>query len=213
MESTIVKMNYKQHLSKDVRMRRLVSQFDILPLSKEKNIHLELCSSIISQQLSTKVAEVIFGRFLNLFKKRSPSCAEIIAIPFNELKAIGLSESKTRYIQNVCSFFIENKITDTRLQKMEDEVLIDFFSQIKGVGRWTVEMILIFSMGREDVFAVDDLGIQSAMADVYDWKDLDKKKLKEKMVKKAENWRPYRTYACRYLWAWRNNRIKSEKKK
>jgi DNA-3-methyladenine glycosylase II len=88
---------------------------------------------------------------------------------------------------------------------MENEDLINFFVQIKGIGRWTAEMILMFTLGREDVFAVDDLGIQQAMTKLYKLDTADKKKMKEEMVRISGKWSPYRTYACRYLWAWKDN--------
>lgn len=78
-------------------------------------------------------------------------------------------------------------------------------TQIKGVGKWTVEMLLMFSLGREDVFAVDDLGIQQAMTRLYKLEDLDKKQLKEKMLQLSNKWSPYRTYACLHLWSWKDN--------
>ena len=89
---------------------------------------------------------------------------------------------------------------------MENEELITYLTQIKGVGRWTAEMQLMFTLGREDVFAVDDLGIQQAMIGVYKLKSTDKKKLKEKMLKISLQWSPYRTYACLHLWHWKDNK-------
>jgi DNA-3-methyladenine glycosylase II len=162
----------------------------------------------MSQQLSTKVAAVIYARFLELFKKKNPSPQDIVAVSFDDLRSIGLSNAKTNYVQNVCHFFIENKITDARLHKMTNDELIEFLTQIKGVGRWTVEMILMFTMGREDVFAVDDLGIQQAICKLYDIDFSDKKEMKKKMVEISESWSPYRTYACRYLWGWKDNKPK-----
>ena len=175
-------------------------------LEKKKQVHLALCSSIISQQLSTKVASVIYQRFLHLFNKKNPSPADILSLPAEALRGIGLSNAKAGYVQNVCRFFIENKVTDARLHKMEDEELIQYLTQIKGIGRWTTEMILMFTLGREDVFAVDDLGIQQAMTELYKLDATDKKAMKLKMIKLSEKWRPYRTYACRYLWRWKDGK-------
>lgn len=110
-----------------------------------------------------------------------------------------------QYVYNVCDFFIENNVTDARLHKMEDEPVIAFLTQIKGVGRWTAEMILMFGLGREDVFAADDLGIQQAMTKLYKLDPSDKKQLKQQMISISDKWRPYRTYACRYLWNWKDN--------
>jgi DNA-3-methyladenine glycosylase II len=88
---------------------------------------------------------------------------------------------------------------------LSNEEIIELLTQIKGVGKWTVEMLLMFSLGREDVFAVDDLGIQQAMERLYELDATNKKLLKEKMLQLSQKWRPYRTYACLHLWAWKDN--------
>lgn len=192
------------HLSKDKKLAKIIALQEKYELQKRNQVHLHICSSIMSQQLSTKVADVIYARFLALFKKKNPSPKDVVAIPFDDLRAIGLSNAKTQYVLNVCNFFIDNKITDIQLHKMESEELIDFLVQIKGVGRWTVEMILMFTLGREDVFAVDDLGIQQSMAKLYKIDMTDKKAMKQKMLSISSKWSPYRTYACRYLWGWKD---------
>jgi len=110
------------------------------------------------------------------------------------------------YVQNVAQFFKENKITDAQLYKMSPEEVIELLTQIKGVGRWTVEMLLMFSLGHEDVFAVDDLGIQQAMIRLYKIKYESKKELREKMIKKSQSWAPYKTYACLHLWKWKDTK-------
>lgn len=172
---------------------------------KRKNIYLHLCTSIMSQQLSTKVADVFHQRFLNLYGKKAPTAQQIADTPFEALRRIGLSNAKANYVLNVCRFFIEQKITDAQLYKMKNEEVIKHLTQIKGVGRWTVEMILMFSLGREDVFPVDDLGIQQAVCKLYNIDATDKKLMKEKMLKVSKKWSPYNTYACRYLWGWKDN--------
>ena len=173
-------------------------------LVKRKNVYLHLCNSIMSQQLSTKVAAVFHRRFLELYKGKNPSAQEIVSTPFETLRGIGLSNAKTRYVHNVARFFIEEKITDAHLYKRSNEDLINYLSQIKGVGQWTVEMILMFTLGREDVFALDDLGIQQAVCKLYKIGADDKKSMKEKMLEISQKWSPYRTYACRYLWGWKD---------
>lgn len=89
---------------------------------------------------------------------------------------------------------------------MDNETIVDLLVQIKGVGKWTVEMLLMFSLGREDVFAVDDLGIQQAMVKLYKLEHLDKKELKHKMLELSAKWSPYRTYACLHLWQYKDNK-------
>ena len=197
-------MDHIQHLIKDKRLKKIIELQEPYVLGKQKNVYLHLCNSIMSQQLSTKVAAVFHQRFLNLYKGKNPTAVQIVSTPFETLRSIGLSNAKANYVLNVCNFFIDEKITDAKLHKMENEELIKYLSQIKGVGQWTVEMILMFTLGREDIFAVDDLGIQQAICKLYKIDAVDKKTMKEKMLLISAKWSPYRTYACRYLWGWKD---------
>ena len=197
-------MEHIQHLNKDKKLKKIIELQEPFVLSKQKNVHLHLCYSIMSQQLSTKVAAVFHQRFLNLYNGKTPTATQIAATPFETLRGIGLSNAKARYVLNVSNFFIDEKITDSNLHKMSNEALIKYLSQIKGVGQWTVEMILMFTLGREDIFAVDDLGIQQAICKLYKIDAEDKKAMKEKMLSISAKWSPYRTYACRYLWGWKD---------
>lgn len=201
-------MEHLLHLTKDKNLKKIIALQEPYVLVSRKNVYLHLCNSIMSQQLSTKVAAVIYNRFLNLYKNKKPGLQQIIDTPVESLRSIGLSNAKARYIQNVCRFFLAEKITDVTLRKMSNEELIKYLSQIKGVGQWTVEMILMFTLGREDVFALDDLGIQQSITKLYQLDATDKKTLKEKMLKLSAKWSPYRTYACRYLWGWKDNEPK-----
>jgi DNA-3-methyladenine glycosylase II len=199
-------MHYITHLSKDKKLKKVIDAQEPHTLVKRKKIYLYLCSSIMSQQLSTKVADVIYNRFLALYGKKEPTAQQILDTPFDTLRSIGLSNAKTNYVHNVCRFFLENNITDAQLYKMEDEQVIELLTQIKGVGRWTVEMILMFALQHEDVLPVDDLGIQQAMTKLYKLKFETKKELYAEMQKAAEKWRPYRTYACVHLWRWKDKK-------
>lgn len=198
-------MEYVNHLSKDKKMQKVLAVADPLTLTKRKDIYLYLCASIMSQQLSTKVAEVIYNRFLALYGKKKPTAQQILDTPFETLRSIGLSNAKANYVQNVCRFFIEEKLTDAKLYKMTDEEVLGKLTQIKGVGKWTTEMILMFALQHEDVFPADDLGIQQAMMKLYKIQADTKKELHDKMHRIAEKWRPYRTYACMHLWRWKDN--------
>jgi len=198
-------MEYVAHLEKDRKLAKIV--VEALPeLSLHKNIPIRLMASIMSQQLNTKVAKVIFRRFLELYGGKEPTPAKVLATDPTVLRAIGLSNNKVSYLLNVASFCIEHKITDKKLLKMSNEEIIDLLTQIKGVGKWTVEMLLMFTLGREDVFAVDDLGIQQAMIRLYKLDNSDKKALKEKMLLLSAKWSPYRTYACLHLWQWKDDK-------
>ena len=197
-------MSYQRHLKKDKGLAELVKG-EAYTLQKRKNTAIRLIASIVSQQLSTKVAAIIFKRFLDIYKGKEPGMQAIIDTPFDILRGIGLSNSKVNYVQNVAQFFIIQKITDKQLYAMEPEAVIELLTQIKGVGRWTVEMLLMFSLGHEDVFAVDDLGIQQAMIRLYKIKYTTKKELQTKMLKRSLAWAPYRTYACLHLWNWKDS--------
>jgi len=118
------------------------------------------------------------------------------------------------YVKNVAQFEIEQGLHAGKLKKMDDEEIIAYLTPIKGVGRWTAEMLLMFALGREDVFAVDDLGIQKAMIGLYKLDSADKKKFREQLLRISEKWRPYRTYACLHLWRSKDNApLKASKKK
>ncbi len=197
-------MSVIPHLCKDKKLKRIIELQEEFEIKPRMNVHLHLCRSIMSQQLSTRVADIIHQRFLDLFEKNNPSPSDILNIPFDKLKAIGLSNSKTNYIRNVCDFFIERKLTDTAIHKLGDDGVIELLTEIKGVGRWTVEMLLMFTLGREDVFALDDLGIQQAVMKLYNIDGTDKKNLRLEMTRISQKWSPYRTYACRYLWGWKD---------
>jgi DNA-3-methyladenine glycosylase II len=197
-------MDYIAHLSKDKVLRKVLLEQDAFELKQRKNIPLRLCASIMSQQLSTKVAEILFRRFLELYHGKEPTPQQIAATPYDTLKGIGLSNAKTNYVLNVAHFALEHQLTDARLRKMSNEAIIELLTQIKGVGKWTVEMLLMFTLGREDVFAVDDYGIQVAMKKLYGLDDTSKKEFKLQMQLIAQKWSPYRTYACMHLWKWKD---------
>ncbi len=197
-------MSYIQHLSLDKKMAGILDG-EIFELKKQKRLDFYLCSSIMSQQLSVKVAAVIKQRYLSLYEEQPPHPQQVLDTPFETLRGIGLSNAKVNYIQNVARFALEQGMEFKTLNRLSNEEIIDYLTQIKGVGRWTVEMLLMFAMGREDVFAVDDLGIQMAMKRLYKLDDSDKKAFREKMMKISRKWAPYRTFACIHLWKWKDN--------
>ncbi len=190
---------YKKFLSKDKKATQLFKNDIVIP-GKTKNVTESLVWSILGQQLSIQVAKVMFARFKDLYGGKFPTAKAIRETPFEKIRAIGVSNSKAQYILNVAEFIDDRKITIAKLDKMSDDEIIDLLTEIKGVGRWTVEMLLIFGLKREDVFAVDDLGIQKAMIELFKLHDLDKKSLRLKMMKLSERWSPYRSYICLHMW-------------
>lgn len=195
---------YIAHLSKDRKLKKLIDEQGEIKIRRRKNIPLRLCASIMSQQLSVKVAEVIFRRFLNLYGKSEPTPQQIFDTPHETLRSIGLSNSKVNYVKNVAQFAIDHGMDEKKLSKMTDEEVIAYLTPIKGVGRWTVEMLLIFTLGREDIFAVDDLGVQNGMINHFKLDNSNKKKFREDMLRKSQKWSPYRSYVCLHLWGWKD---------
>ena len=134
-------MHYVTHLSKDEKLKKLIKAHGTFELNQQKNLCLYLCYSIMSQQLSTKVARVIKQRFLDLYNGE-PTPQQIIDTPFEKLRAIGLSNAKVNYVQNVARFEMEFGMDPKKLSKMTNEEVIEYLTQIKGVGRWTTEMLV-----------------------------------------------------------------------
>ena len=192
----IKNMSYKEHLLKDKKLSICLGT-DLHELALQKNIAVRLMASIMSQQLNTKVAQVIYTRFLNLYNQKEPKPQQVLDTSFDQLRGIGLSNAKVNYVQ---------KITDKKLQQLSNEEIVELLTQIKGVGKWTVEMLLMFSLQREDVFAVDDLAIQQAMIKLYKLDTSNRKQLKEKMIQISNKWSPYKTYACLHLWKWKDEK-------
>ena len=197
-------MHYVAHLSKDEKLKKLIKQHGAFKLNKQKSLYLYLCYSIVSQQLSTKVAKVIRQRFLDLYEGE-PTPQQIVDTAFEKLRAVGMSNAKANYVQNVARFELEKGMDHKKLSKLNNEEVIAYLTQIKGVGRWTTEMLLMFALCREDVFAIDDLGLQQAIISLYGLKHRKKKIMRDKILKISEQWAPYRTYACIYLWRWKDN--------
>jgi DNA-3-methyladenine glycosylase II len=205
-------MEYIDHLRKDKKLATLINEPLHERIRPHKNIPLQLIGNIMSQQLNTKVADIIYNRFLALYNNKVPTTQQILDTADEKLRAIGLSNAKVKYVKNVAEFCVKNKITDKKLQAMTNEEVIELLTQIKGVGKWTAEMLLMFALGREDVFSIDDYGIQSGMVKLYKLHKLEKKQLRERLMKISNKWAPYRTYACLYFWHWKDNApVKTEK--
>lgn len=197
-------MDYIKHLKKDKILARIITGPVHDQVCFHKNIALRLMASIMSQQLNTKVAALLYERFLKICGSKNPSPQKVLTLTIEELRGIGLSNAKANYVHNVAAFCIEHKITDKKLLAMEDADIIKLLTQIKGVGQWTVEMLLMFSLGRLDIFAMDDWGLHQAVVKLYRIKTTDKKKLRAAIAKIADKWAPYRSYASLYLWQWKD---------
>lgn len=202
-------MNLKEaieHLSKHDRFRAIIGSIRVPDFTPSRKVYFDLLESIVSQQLSVKAATTIFNRFRALFPDEYPHPNLLSAIEMERLRSVGLSNQKASYLQNVAAFSLQYDLENHGWDGMRDEEIIAFLTQIKGVGKWTAQMILMFTIGRPDVFPADDLGIQQAMARLYGLDEKDKN-LKQKMIEHAEPWRPYRTIACRFLWRWKDDKV------
>jgi DNA-3-methyladenine glycosylase II len=193
----------RRHLARDPAMRRVLQVVKEPYPQRQGDPYIALLEAIMSQQLSGKAAQTIYHRFLDLFPNRHPDPRRLVKMTPAKLRTAGVSRQKAGYIRNVALFAIKRGLDRKHLDAMTDDEAVEFLTQIKGVGRWTVEMLLMFDMGRPDVLPLDDLGIQTAMKDLFNLRGKGRK-LHNRMVECAEPWRPYRSYACMLLWRWKS---------
>jgi DNA-3-methyladenine glycosylase II len=189
-----VKQAERALIKQDPALGVLIRRQKLKPLIPERDYFEALSSSIISQQISVKAAEAIFKRF-----KETTKLKPAIAAKLNEeqIKAIGLSQSKARYIKDLAGHFIKDPNVYNHLERQTDEQVIAELTEIKGIGKWTAQMFLIFTLARPDVFAPDDVGLQRGMLNLYGWQTLPPR---QELDKLAEKWRPYRSVASLHLW-------------
>jgi len=192
-----------RHLRKDPAMKEIILHTGRIETTGHKDLFTALLRSIVSQQLSGKASDTIWSRFIQLFPHHQPTAESILRLDAEVLRNAGLSYQKAGYLQNIARFSIEETLEYRRLYRKTDEALIEYLTSIKGVGRWTVEMILIFTLNRPDVFPVDDLGIQQAMMMKFGIRKKGKE-LKSEMIAISERWAPYRSLATRHLWKWKD---------
>ena len=187
-----------KHLKQNDRgMRRLIEEFETPVLIKDINYFEALVRSIVYQQLSGKAAATIHKRFKGLFNKdQNLSPSIVLEKTHDELSAVGLSSQKASYIHNIANAFKAGIVPDN-IETISDDKVIECLTTIKGVGLWTAQMFLMFTLNRPDVFPVTDLGIQKGVQLYFQLDELPKPDL---MIKKAEPWVPYRTLASWYLW-------------
>ena len=189
-------------VKKDPKLKEILGVKKELPTGHGTgDIYFDLVRTIAYQQLHGKAAEKIFGRFMDLFEDAYPQPQIVAEMELEEFRAVGYSKQKASYIQNIAVFALENDFEHIDWDSMNDDEIVKFLTQIKGVGEWTAQIILLFSLSRPDVFPSGDFGIQSAIKKRYKLKQ-EKKELIKKMKKIAEAWRPHRSIVSRYLWLW-----------
>lgn len=167
-----------------------------LVLSAHPDPFLRLCRSIVGQQLSVKAAQTIFSRLEALFK-HGINPKELIALSDEKLRGAGMSYQKIKYLKDLAEKTVSGDIDLRTLNKKENEEIIAELIKIKGIGEWTAEMFLMFSLGRPDVFSYGDLGLQNAITKLY---KLRKKPTIKQMEKLTKKWIPFRTFAALILW-------------
>lgn len=199
------------HLSTDPVMGRIIAETPAPKIfnAYDGDVYISLLESIVSQQISTKAADAIFTRVRALFPDKYPHADALLLKTTDELRSAGLSFQKIKYLQSVAEFSLAESddlpaLARARLDAMTDEAIVQYLVPIKGVGRWTVEMLLMFVLNRPDVFPIDDLVIRQRMMLAYpeQTNGLAGKALYKVLHEIAEPWRPYRTTASRYLWRW-----------
>ena len=208
--------NIAQYLSSvDPILGEVIKRITLEERAPQENHFYALVSEIIGQQLSGKAADAIEKRFLALFDSRLPKPKEILALSDETIRTAGLSFSKISYIKNIAKADIDFKRSGKQgsarragsyfdsFSELGDEEIISALIKIKGVGRWTAEMFLMFTLARPDVFSYGDLGLRKAMVGLY---KLKKEPTLKKATQISNKWKPYRTLACRYLWASSDNR-------
>lgn len=186
-----------EHLSKDPIMKLLIVRHELSYSNQKRDIFLDIVESIINQQLSSKAGTTIFNRFKALFprvKKITPK--HVLKISDDKIRSCGISRAKVSFIKGLSRAIQEKELIIDRLYALSDEDVITELVKIKGIGKWTAEMILMFSLQRQDIFSIGDLGLCTAVAKLYGVDRSDKKKIEDIAIQ----WSPYRTIASRYLW-------------
>lgn len=189
-------------------MGRLVDRYGRLSATRRKrgrpaDAYGALVRSITGQQLSTKAAATIYGRVADLYGGNTPTPQQIIDTDPDDLRAAGLSRAKAAYLRSLAEHVIDGDLPIDNLSELPDEQVYAVLTAVKGLGRWTVDMFMIFHLGRPDVLPVGDLGVRKAMQTEYGLKELPKP---DEMERIAEPWRPHRSLASLYLWESLDNR-------
>jgi DNA-3-methyladenine glycosylase II len=198
-------MDYQKqiaHLRRDPVLRRVITALPAMDHTwdrKRPNHFRSLVVAIVNQQLSGKAAATILARFVALFpKNKFPKPEDVLAMPPSKMRTAGLSKMKVSFLKDLARQVLARSVDFKKMRAMDDEAVIGHLVRVKGIGRWTAEMFLMFSLGREDVFSYGDLGLRNAMQKLY---GLARPPTERQAEKISAAWRPYRTLASRYLWA------------
>tara|TARA_Y100001936_G_C15932211_1_gene589998 strand:- start:310 stop:918 length:609 start_codon:yes stop_codon:yes gene_type:complete len=186
-----------EFLKKDSKMSKLIRVYDPPILKPQDDYFYFLVRSIVFQQLNGKVANIIFMRFIDLLPRNKINPKYVLMLNNSEMKKVGLSFQKINYIKNLAHFFNENSFDNNTVDKMSDDEISKLLIKIKGVGQWTIDMFLMFTLNRLDVMPYSDLAIKKGMKSLFNLNELP---AKHEMKSLSINWSPFRTIACMYLW-------------
>jgi len=182
----------------DPEIHPLIDQLELTEINREYNYFKSLVRAIIYQQLSGKAAKTISDRFIALYDgKEYPTPSDVLETDHELLRSVGLSNAKANYIKNIAQAFLNNTLDYKNLDYLDDETIMEQLVSIKGIGPWTAQMFLMFTLNRPDVFPTGDLGVQKGFQQFFKLKELPKPK---DMEKRAEKWKPYRTVMSLYFW-------------
>ncbi len=192
--------NHKQaveYLKKDLVMAKIIAKHQAPVWGKPGNLFDDIVENIIGQQLSAGPTKIITKRFVGLFKTgKFPTSRQILAMPDQKIRDAGMSWAKVKYIKSLSEMVENGQLDLEKVKLLADEEVIIELTRVKGIGRWTAEMVLIFYLQRPDVFSLGDLGLRTAVSKLY---KVDRNNLK-KIEKISLAWKPYRSLASRYLW-------------
>jgi DNA-3-methyladenine glycosylase II len=188
-----------RHLAGDPILRDIMAAVGPCTLRPRRDHFVLLCKSIYSQQISTAAATVLFGRFRECFPRQRPTPRRVLHLlrEGNEVPHCGLSRQKRSYLIDLARHFVTGALPNRRLSSMSDEEVIEALTAVKGIGRWTAEMFLIFTLNRLNVLPVDDLGLRKSVRSAYGLRHLPKA---AELKALGEPWEPYRSIATWYLW-------------
>ncbi len=182
----------------DPVMQRIINEVGTFEPTVQSDLWWSLVDSIGSQQLSIKAAATIVGRIAMLGQGNEvPGPAELLEVDDTALRACGLSGAKVKYVKDLAAKWLDGTLDPDLLPNLSDDEVVDHLTQVKGIGRWTAEMALIFTLQRPDVLPVDDLGLRNAVQRAY---GLDERPGRAELTEIGEPWRPYRSAATLYLW-------------
>jgi len=184
------------HLKRDPILNDLIERYQPPQWSGTDDLFEAIIETVAGQQLSVKAAAAIIGRVRDLFPQRKPTPHAVLACTEEDLRAAGLSGAKVRSVREIAEAIESKRVDLEALRTLPDDEVTTELCRLRGIGPWTAEMLLIFDLGRPDVFSAGDLGLRTAVSRLY---GIDRDDLPT-IIALSGQWSPYRSYACHYLW-------------